>query len=201
MEHSIRRPVRVVYCFSHPCPPRINPRSPSSLAFGFIGRLIPEKGIDIILRLSQEPSLANIRWHLWGSLDAYPPDFVNGFPNVLYHGLLSASEELSEAMQSIDVFALFSSHREGLPLSLLEAMSSGLPWIASDRGGISDLFIDRCNTILLPQDFSYLDALNATRKMAENVSGGLTSPAALIRAYQTQFSPYVLTNEWSDLLS
>jgi len=43
-----------------------------------------------------------------------------------------------------------SSHREGLGLSVLEAMASGLPVIATDAGGVRDLSQD--NGILIPDD-------------------------------------------------
>jgi len=201
LSRALSRSVSVIYCFSNPCYRLASRSSSSNLAFGFIGRLIPEKGIDTILRLSLEPNLASIRWHLWGSLDGYSNDFASDFANVAYHGLIESSDGLSEAMQQIDAFTLFSTHREGLPLSLLEAMSAGVPWIASDRGGIRDLIINQIDTILLPQSFSYSDAFDATQQMADNLFTGLTDPDALVRAYRTHFEPDVLTNKWRDLLS
>jgi glycosyltransferase involved in cell wall biosynthesis len=48
-----------------------------------------------------------------------------------------------------DVY-ISSSHREGLPLSALEAMASGLPVIATDAGGIRDLAQE--NGILIVDD-------------------------------------------------
>jgi len=48
-----------------------------------------------------------------------------------------------------DVY-ISSSHREGLSLSVLEAMASGLPVIATDAGGVRDLAQE--NGILIPVD-------------------------------------------------
>ncbi|MBO1198296.1 glycosyltransferase family 4 protein [Staphylococcus simiae] len=45
-----------------------------------------------------------------------------------------------------DVFILMSKH-EGLPISIIEAMSEGLPIIASDVGGINELVLDNGNLL------------------------------------------------------
>ena len=54
------------------------------------------------------------------------------------------------------MFAL-SSELEGAPLSLLEAMSCGLPVVATDVGGISEIVTDGENGVLVP--FGDIDAL------------------------------------------
>ena len=57
-----------------------------------------------------------------------------------------------------DVY-LITSHMEGLPLSVLEAMAAGLPVIATDVGGVADIVKD--NGVLIADDD--LEAL--TREM------------------------------------
>jgi glycosyltransferase involved in cell wall biosynthesis len=46
-------------------------------------------------------------------------------------------EEVAEQMQKVDIFVIFSRF-EGLPCVILEAMSAGLPVVATETGGISD---------------------------------------------------------------
>jgi glycosyltransferase involved in cell wall biosynthesis len=48
---------------------------------------------------------------------------------------------------AIDIFCLFS-EREGLPLSILEAMSCNKPVVASNVGGISEVVTSRCGVLL-----------------------------------------------------
>jgi glycosyltransferase involved in cell wall biosynthesis len=59
------------------------------------------------------------------------------------------SNKVSNYLMKGDIYIL-SSLYEGLPVSLLEAMASGLPIIATDVGGVSDIVEDRVNGILVP---------------------------------------------------
>lgn len=63
-----------------------------------------------------------------------------------------------------DVY-ISSSHREGLSLSVLEAMASGLPVIATDAGGVRDLA--RENGILISDD-NEDELFTAMKKLIEN---------------------------------
>lgn len=56
---------------------------------------------------------------------------------------------IADELKKAHVFILIS-HSEGLPLSLLEAMSVGLPVIASDVGGINEAIINNYNGLLIP---------------------------------------------------
>ena len=53
-------------------------------------------------------------------------------------------------MSSFDVFCL-ASHHEGLPIAMLEALSHGIPVVATDVGGISDIFGDGPEAELVPR--------------------------------------------------
>ncbi len=60
------------------------------------------------------------------------------------------THRIEDYYRAADVFALPSS-REGLPVSLLEAMASGLPAIASRLPGVTDVMIeDGANGVLVP---------------------------------------------------
>ena len=65
--------------------------------------------------------------------------------NVMFLGTINAPELF---MKASDIFAL-SSEREGLPVSLLEAMRAGLPVIATKAGGISEIVEDSVNGYLV----------------------------------------------------
>ena len=65
--------------------------------------------------------------------------------------LLGARDDVPEIMKIMDVYCL-SSFREGLPLSLLEAMSAGLPVVGTDVPGIRDVIVDGNTGLLVPSD-------------------------------------------------
>ena len=55
--------------------------------------------------------------------------------------------DVADIYKCCDIF-VFPSKREGLPVSLMEAMASGLPCVASDIRGCNDLIIDGINGYL-----------------------------------------------------
>jgi len=59
-------------------------------------------------------------------------------------------EEKSRAYQSAHVFLFPSTHGEGMPNAVLEAMAFGLPCIVCDAGGLRDFFVDGVMGFLLP---------------------------------------------------
>jgi len=65
--------------------------------------------------------------------------------------ILGARTDVPEILGSADVFVL-PSHREGLPISIIEAMTLGLPVIATDVGGVSELITDGENGFIVKQD-------------------------------------------------
>jgi glycosyltransferase involved in cell wall biosynthesis len=64
---------------------------------------------------------------------------------------LGHSDDIAGLLRESDVLALIS-HWEGLPYSILEAMSLGLPVIASDVGGVSEAVTDGDSGRLVPRD-------------------------------------------------
>jgi glycosyltransferase involved in cell wall biosynthesis len=121
---------------------------------GAIGRLSQEKGFDILLRAFA------------GLTDEFPEIRVVILGEGGWRAQLEAlTEKLgisdrvlmpgfkNNARRYIPFFNLFaiSSHTEGLPISLLEAMQASIPIVASCVGGIPDVLQDgRCGLLVNP---------------------------------------------------
>jgi glycosyltransferase involved in cell wall biosynthesis len=200
ISEALNRKVASVPCFSQAAEPRVNSDSREPLAFGYYGRLIPEKGIDTICQLAMDPTVTGIEFHLWGEGEAYPPGFFEQHPKVKFHGPFSGRAGLNQALGTLDAFLLISSHPEGLPICLLEAMSVGLPWLATDRGGISDIACDPASTRLLPSNVDYHQVRDAVMQLARDIREGRVSPENQRELYREKFSPEVLVERWKTTL-
>lgn len=178
---------------------RIADRPPGRpLRFGFCGRLIPEKGIDAILALAREPALADIEWQIHGAGEAYPPSRFAGQPHLVYHGAFQSTEEHARALLALDALALFSTHNEGMPLSLIEAMSAGLPWIATDRGGTRELATSPADSLVAPAAASLPELGGRVRALADRILAGTTSRIRQRSSYDQRFAPPVVAGLWLD---
>lgn len=62
---------------------------------------------------------------------------------------LGERDDVAKLLHESDVFVL-STNWEGLPLSIIEAMRSSLPVIATDVGGVSELIENGCSGYLVP---------------------------------------------------
>jgi glycosyltransferase involved in cell wall biosynthesis len=74
---------------------------------------------------------------------------------------MRSQPDTRQLLSDMDLF-VFPSVKEGLGLSLLEAMAAGRPCAASDIGGISDIIEDRRNGLLFP--------VGDVRKMKESIT-------------------------------
>ncbi len=78
---------------------------------------------------------------------------------VRFHNYLPI-EQVAEKVRNADIFVLFSRF-EGLPCVILEAMSAGLPVVATETGGISDWITEGSGRLVKSEDEAGLaDALD-----------------------------------------
>ena len=108
----------------------------------FFGRLNPTKGPEKLaeaaikmVQLNKSKDLSFV----WVGPDEGVAEkvrqMIKPYKNMHYLGPIRGKENVAEMYQAADVYVL-PSYREGLPLTLFEAMASGLPIIASPVNGI-----------------------------------------------------------------
>jgi glycosyltransferase involved in cell wall biosynthesis len=133
-------------------PERPEGLAPERLHALMVGRLSGVKGIDIALRaLSLLPDEHPWQLNLVGDgglrpeLEALAAS-LGVADHVTFHGF---RRDVYALMAHSDLLVM-SSHHEGLPYTLLEAMSLGLPTLASDVGGLAEVLVHDRTGWLVP---------------------------------------------------
>ena len=127
----------------------------NSFVIGIVARLEPEKNIETLLKafaeVSRQRSDAVLVIVGDGSQRTVLEELsreLNVQQNVRFLGVRL---DIADVVSLFDVFAL-PSRREGLPISILEAMSCGKPVVASDVGSINSVIIPGENGFLIEPD-------------------------------------------------
>ena len=126
--------------------------------------------------------------------------FLRAYPNLHYHGPFSGEKELDQVILSLDAFLLLSTNPEGLPISLLEVMSAGLPWLATDRGGIPDIACDTLSTRVIPSSSGYGEYKKAILALAHDLQSSKISRSVQKAFYLNKYAPQVLIRQWREIL-
>ncbi|NRD18528.1 glycosyltransferase [Winogradskyella eckloniae] len=136
-----------------------------SKKFVFISRVTPNKGIDYII---EAIDVLDGKY----TVDIYGPIDRNFYNNsfdkqTFYKGVLSSDEVIS-TLQCYDVLVLPTFHPgEGYPGIFIEAMSVGMPIIATKWNALDELIVDEYNGKLI-EIKSTSDLVNAIKFFNEN---------------------------------
>lgn len=132
------------------------------VVFGTVGRLVPTKGQAYLLEAFSriQKKIPDSRLMIVGDGPLFKKltkqaEKLKISSNVLFTGY---REDVLEIIRGFDVFVL-PSLAEGLSIALLEAMASRLPIIASNVGGIPEVFGNsHCGRLVPPKDVTALSA-------------------------------------------
>jgi len=133
--------IKVVYNAIEPMKP-VSKSNAKHIHIGIIGKDTPEKNIDLFIKVANEllKKYGNLVFHLFGR-DLGPTNrFEINIPastsnHFQFHGEV---DHLSKFLSQLDI-TLSTSISEGLPNAIMEAMSAGIPVVATDVGGVSEL--------------------------------------------------------------
>jgi glycosyltransferase involved in cell wall biosynthesis len=152
---------------------------PSARVVGYVGRLSPEKGQRDLLQAAA--ALAGSHPDVWYVFAGDGPDHADLERIVAETGLAGRTvftghlKDVRPIFQDIDLLAL-TSHTEGFPNVILEALCMGRPVLATDVGGVREIVEDGVTGLLLPAKQPdrieaalrrLLDDPAAARRMAE----------------------------------
>ncbi|MFZ2196831.1 MAG: glycosyltransferase, partial [Thermodesulfovibrionales bacterium] len=119
-------------------------RAKDSLEILWSSRLDIQKRPDILIKVAEKCKTMPFTFHVYGSpvhgtSEREVANFIDSLkalPNVRYYGPFDGLPSLPTELYDL---LLYTSQWDGLPNVLLEAVSLGLPVIASDSGGVSEL--------------------------------------------------------------
>ena len=111
-----------------------------SIVVTYVGSVRQEKGINTILSVAREmPDVVfNIIGEIQLSLRSHLVSSNQIGHNVELWGDRSR-EEVMERLSRSDVFFFPTTHREGFPMAVAEAMAAGLPVVASSAGALTEM--------------------------------------------------------------
>lgn len=117
-----------------------------------VGSLIPLKNHELMIKVAGLLKRQGIKFKMEFAGAGYLKEKLQ--EQVCNLGLedciefVGLKDDISLFLKDADLF-IFPSQYEGVPMSLIEAMASGLPIIASNVGGIPDMITDGVNGILI----------------------------------------------------
>lgn len=180
-----------------------SPDSPIThpLRVGLVGRLSPEKGVDLFLRaaarvLASHPATSFVvvgdgpdRQQLAALIDE-----LGISANVSMPG---HCDDMPTLYASLDLLVSSSRH-EGLPIALLEGMASALPLVATRVGAVPSAVVDGVTGLLIPPED--VDALTtAILSLLNDPQRSSAFGAAARSRIEQEFSAQHMANDYLNL--
>jgi glycosyltransferase involved in cell wall biosynthesis len=172
--------------------------------FGFIGRMVYEKGLDLLIEAFNDFNSLNPNSTLLligdGDMRKELEIKIN---NLELHDCVTIKDPVENTcvpyyLSQIGTFILPSRH-EGLPNILLQAMASQLPIIVTDVGGVSEVITPNYDGLLIcPNNLTSLSnsmlRLDADETLRSNISQNAAKTANLYKID-------IITNQYLSLIS
>ena len=162
---------------------------------GWVGRLIPVKGADVFVE-----ALARLRSRTWRAViigDGAARSEVESLAanrGVERLSLLGSIPDAALYFSAFDAFVL-SSHSEGTPITVLEAMAARVPIVATRVGGVPAMLEKTDATLVAPRDPAALAGAIANVIAHQESSAAMTERAAERLASHYSLEPWLSAHE------
>jgi glycosyltransferase involved in cell wall biosynthesis len=168
---------------------------------GYIGQLIPRKGLDVLLQALSE--LNDLNWELFLVGEGEQKEELKVIAQELgIHEkvkFVGYREERLEYLRGFDVFVL-PSKLEGIPRCLMEAMAAKVPIIATDIPGCNDLLLHNLTGLLFPPG-KPVELIKCLRRFVEDPRLGKRLINEAYREVSERYSSDRMAEEYMDFYS
>ena len=134
---------------------RIRRAADGVLVLGFIGTLLPHKGLHVLLEaMKRLPGTSRVELKVYGSAPEEGTQYAldmrmraSGDSRIAFCGTFE-NPGIADVLDGMDVLVIPSLWHENMPLVALSAQAAGCPLVASDIGGLSDVVAHGENGLL-----------------------------------------------------
>ena len=143
-----------------------------------IGSLVPQKGFSTFVNIARSVvnKYPSIHFYLIGNGPLFD-QLLNEISSASLEDnfiMLGLIPNIGQYLSAFDILCFTSQGEEGLPNVLLEAIASGLPVIAHDVGGVSEIVEDGKNGFLVPPNdvarfVDCIETLNANPELRNSM--------------------------------
>lgn len=184
---------------------RAEPRARRSggLKAAFFGRLVPHKRAHWLATQWHELSAHLSELHIFGDGPELEPigawidrERLDG--KVFCHGAYPAGAEHARLLSTMDMTLLPTVGAEGAPLVLLESMACGVPFVATDAGGLRDYANEDCVVVPASEPAAFIAGVG---DLASRLRAGSVSARRLRAFYDANFSNTAIARQWTQWLA
>jgi glycosyltransferase involved in cell wall biosynthesis len=180
------------------------------LQIGFLGRLVPDKNLPLLLKAfqrfrksyqSQYFRDAQLQLFGDGALRTELEEFARELDlqeSIVFHGVVP-QEQVDEKIASCHLFA-FTSHVEGQCLAALEILSGGRPIVATGAGALPDILSDRRLGRLVEVNTSDVVA-EGFAKVAQLIEQNVLTAQIIHESYLERYAPTTVGNSYIEILN
>lgn len=124
----------------------------------YVGRLITKKGIRLLLKVATQIPQVEFYFIGTGPEESLIQKYASRYSNITYFGPIP-NHQLPRYFQQASVLCLPSLYREGYGRVVMEAVSSGIPVIASDIGGLRESLNNKVAILIKPTVKNLIQAI------------------------------------------
>ena len=180
--------------------PRASNKKHDKFVIGFVGQIHKGKGWHLLFDAFEEIQKINANVKLIYAGDGMDKNSLTNRiskcnADVEYLGLVeNAGKNL---IPDLDVLVL-ASWSEGMPMSVIEAFSFGVPVVATKVGGLPDMILHKKNGFLIDRDAGSIEAAINTLIADPHLYGSMSRQARL--TYENHFEIQRVVDEYHGIL-